>query len=219
MGKGPFPDKRPRERIWSDGVGALTERELLCAALGVGVRGVPVDRVAETLLERFPGASLLEAPVGGLASVRGLGPARAAGLAASFEFSRRAPARTRWSGRGDPLTGPLDVWRRTADLRGSARECVVAFYLDAAHRVLERQIVSIGTLTESLVHPREVFAPAIERRAAAVVVAHNHPSGDPKPSAEDRAVTRRLTAAGRLLGVPLLDHVVVCSSRWERVPQ
>ncbi|OIO05820.1 MAG: hypothetical protein AUJ52_13105 [Elusimicrobia bacterium CG1_02_63_36] len=218
MESGEFLGKRPRERIWSDGVGALTDRELLCAALGTGVRGLPVERLADGLLERYPGCALLQASVSDLAALRGLGPARAAGLAASFEFSRRAPERGRASASGEPLSGPLDVWRRLADFRGAARECFAAFYLDAAHRVLEREIVSVGTLTESLVHPREVFAPAVERRAAAVIVAHNHPSGDPRPSEEDRAVTRRLCAAGRLLGIPLLDHVVVSATRWDRVP-
>jgi len=111
-----------------------------------------------------------------------------------------------------PLGGPLDIWRACADFRAEMREMFVVFYLDAAHRVILREIISIGTLTESLVHPREVFRPAIANSAAAIVAAHNHPSGSSKPSHEDEAVTRRLAAAGRLLGVPLLDHVVVSAT-------
>ncbi len=199
---------RPRERLWNEGPGALTESELLAALLGTGA-------LSERILHRFPAGTLFKAEVSELARVEGLGPARAASLAAALELGRRCPPRS--SVPGEPLRGPIDVWRRLPDIRASERECFTAFDLDAAHRVLAKRVVSIGTLTESLVHPREVFAPALERRAAALVVAHNHPSGDPRPSQEDRAVTRRLAAAGRLLGIPLLDHIVVSAQRWERV--
>lgn len=94
-------------------------------------------------------------------------------------------------------------------LAGRDRETVVALYLDGRHRILRVHEVSIGTATASLIHPREVFGPALRVRACAVVVAHNHPSGDPEPSVEDRGVTERLLAAGELVGVPLLDHLVV----------
>ena len=208
---------RPRERIWTEGPAALTEHELISALIGTGIRGLPIEDLSKQILQRFPDGTLFEAGVLELASIEGLGPARAASLAAALELGRRTPIRKRAAGSGEPLSGPLDVWRRLPDLREAERECFAAFDLDAAHRVLERRVVSVGTLTESLVHPREVFAPALERRAAALVVAHNHPSGDPRPSQEDRAVTRRLAAAGRLLGIPLLDHIVVSARRWERV--
>ncbi len=107
------------------------------------------------------------------------------------------------------LDGPALVWEYLHDLRDKPQEHFVALYLDARDRLIHRETVSIGTLTASLVHPREVFAPAVERRAAALIVAHNHPSGDPAPSAEDRQATRRLSQAGRLLGIALIDHVVV----------
>ncbi|PCI31454.1 MAG: hypothetical protein COB53_13180 [Elusimicrobia bacterium] len=208
---------RPRERLCSEGPGALTERELLAALLGTGVRGMPIDQLSEHIIQKFPDGALFEAGVNELMRIEGLGPARAASLVAALELGRRSPARSFGAGSGEPLRNPLDVWRRLPDIRASERECFAAFDLDAAHRVLDRRIVSIGTLTESLVHPREVFAPALERRAAALLVAHNHPSGDPRPSPEDRAVTRRLAAAGRLLGVPLLDHIIVSAGRWDRV--
>ncbi len=107
------------------------------------------------------------------------------------------------------LDGPSLVWQFLHDLRDKPQEHFVALYLDARDRLIHRETVSIGTLTASLVHPREVFAPAVERRAAALIVAHNHPSGDPEPSPEDRQATRRLSQAGRILGIGLLDHVVV----------
>lgn len=122
-----------------------------------------------------------------------------------------------FSPKAAPLRGPLDVWRKCEDIRDQDREMLKVFYLDAAHRPILSEIISIGTLTESLVHPREVFAPAFKNAAAAIVVAHNHPSGDSNPSEEDRSVTRRLAEAGRLLGIPLLDHIVVAAGTWNRV--
>ncbi len=113
------------------------------------------------------------------------------------------------------LGRPEAVYRLLApELRGVQQESFHALFLDPRHRLRSRQVVSLGTLTSSLVHPREVFAPALRRGAAALIVAHNHPSGDPQPSSEDEAVTRRLLEVGRLVGVPLLDHVVLGQGRW-----
>lgn len=113
------------------------------------------------------------------------------------------------------LARPEAVYRLLApELRGEQQESFHALFLDPRHRLKGRQIVSLGTLTSSLVHPREVFAPALRRGAAALIVAHNHPSGDPEPSSEDKEVTRRLLEVGRLVGVPLLDHVVLGHGSW-----
>ena len=134
-------------------------------------------------------------------------------LAAALELGRRACALQ--PVRGAPLSGGRDVQRFLAPhLQGLRVESFHALYLDAKGALLEWRRVSEGTLTASLVHPREVYAPAVTLRAAAVVVAHNHPSGDPEPSAEDRATTRRLQRAGRLLGVELLDHVVIAGPAY-----
>lgn len=125
-------------------------------------------------------------------------------LSAAVEIGRRALAPG-----GPVLTRPEDVFEWCADMRCADRERFVGLYLDARHRVVRRHTVSVGTLTASLVHPREVFGPAIRARAAALVVVHNHPSGDPEPSPEDCALTERLKDGAKLLGVDLLDHVVV----------
>ena len=110
-----------------------------------------------------------------------------------------------------PVDSPARALKEFGDLARKRREHFVGLYLDACRRVLFRETISVGTLTASLVHPREVFAPAMTRGAAALIVAHNHPSGDPAPSREDRETTRRLQEAGRILGIPVLDHVVVAS--------
>lgn len=135
-----------------------------------------------------------------------IGPARAQSLVAARELVRRCDARP--SDAAD-MSGPGQVWEMLSDLRSKPKEHFVALYVNARNRLIFRETVSIGTLTASLVHPREVFGPACERSAAGVIVAHNHPSGDAQPSAEDRAATSRLEKAGRLLGIPLLDHVII----------
>ena len=107
------------------------------------------------------------------------------------------------------LSGPSLVWGFLHAVREQPKEHFIALYLDVRDNLIYRETISIGTLTASLVHPREVFAPALEKRAAGIIVAHNHPSGDPEPSPEDRSATRRLVSAGKLLGIGVLDHVIV----------
>lgn len=143
----------------------------------------------------------------------GLTRAQARRLAAAFAIGRRVE-----SHRPRPrplLTRPGDVYRLLLpEVRGIHREQFYALFLDARHRLTGSHGVSVGSLTSALVHPREVFGPALRRAAAAVIVAHNHPSGNPEPSAEDEALTRRLLEVGRLVGVPLLDHVVLGECAW-----
>jgi DNA repair protein RadC len=142
-----------------------------------------------------------------------LSPAAARRLGAAVELGRRALAAA--PALIEPLRGGAEVYALLQPrLAGLNCECFHALYLDAKGRLAHERMVSLGTLTSSLVHPREVFAPAVAHRAAAVIVAHNHPSGDPEPSAEDRATTRRLQRAGRLLGIELLDHVVVARTGY-----
>ena len=143
-----------------------------------------------------------------LAALHGVTAAESLRLGAALELGRRAQHAARTL--PDPLRGGEQVFRLLQPRLGHlATETFCALYLDAKGRLLHERAISAGTLTSSLVHPREVFAPALLHRAAALVVAHNHPSGDPEPSSEDRAATRRLQRAGRLLGIELLDHVVI----------
>ncbi len=183
----------------------LDDRALLSSLLS----GTARRRAAEMLLEARPLEAWARLPVlDCLAEARRAGPAeQAARLAALCELARRmlGPAP------GAELTRPDDVVALLHEWRGATREHFVAFYLNARHQLIARELVSVGSLSASLVHPREVFAPALERRAAAVIVAHNHPSGDPDPSPEDLAITRRLVDAGSLLGIELVDHVVVAA--------
>ena len=182
---------------------------LLDAALGP----LPVP-VAHRCLARPGGlAALLKLEAEELAQTLKVPVSAALGLAAGMELGRRAVEEA--APLPKPLCGGGDVYRHLAPRMARKRtECFYALDLDAKGRLLAERLVSEGTLTASLVHPREVFAPALKNGAAAVVVAHNHPSGDPEMSAEDRATTRRLQRAGKLLGVELLDHVILGAGRY-----
>jgi len=199
----------PRERLASVGVAALADDELLALLLRTGGAGRDALDVARGLLRRRGGLrGLASATLRELEAEAGIGPAKAASVLAALETGRRAAARRLRP--GDGIRGPGDVHRHFHPrLRDATRERFLALLLDGRHRVIREVEISRGTLTASLVHPREVFRPALRDGAAAIVVVHNHPSGDPTPSAEDRRVTERLERAGELLGVRLLDHVVV----------
>jgi DNA repair protein RadC len=177
--------------------------------IGAGSRGASAHQLAGHLLrEAGELAGLAGWERADFARIRGLGPAKAAELAACFELARRL--RERVADPGARLDSPAKVWARLEPLTvGLAVEKCWVLSLNRRHRLLGLQEVSSGTATSSLLHPREVFRIALKHAAPAAIVAHNHPSGDPAPSPADRAVTRQLTEAGRVLGVELLDHVII----------
>ena len=206
----------PGKQTPGPAVGPRAEERGLALLLGalIGARGSGTgEEAAQRLIERlgFEGAARADAAL--LRSEAGLSALAARRLEAAFALGRRLERRS--LGARPTLRSPDRVARLLApELRGEERECFFALLLDSKHRLKRRVLVSIGTLSASLVHPREVFREAIRSAAAALVVAHNHPSGDPEPSAEDIEVTRRLHEAGKLLGIPLLDHVVVGDGRF-----
>jgi DNA repair protein RadC len=198
---------RPREKLATRGSAGLSDAELLALLLGSGVRGRSALRIARFLARQHP-AELACWSLARWRRVPGIGPARAAALAAAFEIGRRAqevPAA------GSPIRGPEDVLRHVRDLRRAKREHFVVLILNARHELQCREVVSIGSLNASIVHPREVFLPAILHSAASVVLVHNHPSGDPEPSEEDIAISRRLVQVGELVGIGILDHVIIAT--------
>ena len=134
-----------------------------------------------------------------------MGTVKASEIIACFELGRRMLKDKKFS----ILLSPKDVWERMEDIRGSKKEHFVVFYLDSRNQEIERDIISIGTLNESLVHPREVFEGAIKNNAAAIIVAHNHPSGDLKPSQDDIEITKKLIHAGKILDIEVIDHIIV----------
>jgi DNA repair protein RadC len=210
----PAPE-RPRERLHSDGAGALASRELLAILIGSGREGRSAVDVAGELLRVSHGSlrRLASAAPAELASIHGVGPAVAARVCAALELGRRL-AREAPVERGR-IRGPTDVYERCAPgLRDLAQEEFRVLMLNTQHAVIRESVITRGTLDTSVVHPREVFRAAIAESAASLILVHNHPSGDPTPSPEDRTVTRQLAEAGRLLGIPILDHVIVGDGRY-----
>ncbi len=209
------PADRPRERLRALGAGALTAAELLGLLLGVAAAGRPSTDLATEVLQRAGGSlrRLGQVPVAALTEVPGLGEVRALAIHASLELGRRLAAEG--VDEGEPMRGPRDVWRYYAPrLEGLTVEEFHVAVLDAQHRLERDVLVSRGILNSSLVHPREVFREAIAERAASLVLVHNHPSGDPTPSTDDRAITAQLVAAGRLLDIPVQDHIVIGRGRF-----
>lgn len=207
-------EERPRERLTAAGPEALSSAELIALVLGAGRPGRSALVLASGLLKRFGSLRALAARrPGELTAEPGIGPARAAALVAAVELGRRT-AETRLVP-GARLGSSGDVFRHYhLRLRDLKRERFLALLLDSKHRLLGEILVSEGTLTASLVHPREAFAVAIRESAAALVFVHNHPSGDPSPSREDLDLTRRLVAVGELVGIQVLDHLVIGEGRY-----
>jgi len=205
---------RPRERLFSLGPRALSVSELLAIVIGSGSPGKSSLNVSHSILSVFHGLrELSEAPAPTLIRVKGCGTAVAARILASLELGRRAwmlPPQENPS-----ITGPEAVARLLLDeVRSARREIFFGLFLNSRNRLIDREIISIGSLNASIVHPREIFRGAVLRSAAALVVCHNHPAGDPHPSREDVEVTHRLFQAGQILGVPLVDHVILGAGHY-----
>lgn len=202
--------ERPRERLRRFGPAVLSESELLALVLGTGHSSAgDAQALARALLCEFRGLrGVVGAGRAELERIKGVGVARACALAASGELARRIASEVIAS--GARVNSPSAVYRQFAPLLSDEkREMFHALLLDSKNRLVLDVRISEGSLGASLVHPREAFRPAIREAAAAIIFLHNHPSGDPSPSAEDREVTRRLQRAGELLGIPVLDHVIV----------
>lgn len=202
-------DERPREKLLARGAAALSDAELLAIFLGSGLRGRDAVTTARELLGAHgPLRALLDRPASALAELPGLGPARACALAAALEVGRRHLSAA--LERGEAMTDPAAAGRYFAQrLRGYPHEVFAALFLDTRHRSLGFEELFRGTLDGAEVHPREVVRRALALNAAAVIVGHNHPSGNPEPSAADRAVTARLKQALALVDLRLLDHFVI----------
>jgi DNA repair protein RadC len=207
--------ERPRERLLSLGPSALTAVELLAILLGTGTARSDALAVAANLLASAGGTvrQLARKPPGSLSAVPGVGRAKAARIAAALEIAQRLNHELR--DLGADIRSPADVHRRYGPL---LRDLMVEEFhlltLDAQNRVTRQTLITRGILNSSLVHPREVFRAAIAEAAAGIIVVHNHPSGSPSPSADDRAVTAQLVEAGKLLDMPVYDHVIVGGDRY-----
>ncbi len=194
---------KPREKLDKLGEKALKDYELMAILLGTGIKGKDVITLAKELIKllnnNFETLNLEK-----LLSIHGLGKAKASQILSAIELSKRYLIQSNHK----RISSSEDVYKELQAYKYKQQEYFLALYLDGANHLIDTHIITIGTLNQSLVHPREVFSYAIEKRCASIIVAHNHPSGILKPSYEDISVTKRLQESAKILGIELLDHII-----------
>ncbi len=196
---------RPREKLEKYGPGKLSDAELLAILLRTGTKDLNVLKLSQKILQKFENEKFINITIDELKTIHGLGSVKACEIIACFELGKRMLKDKKTS----ILLSPKDVWERTEDIRGSKKEHFVVFYLDSRNQEIQKEVISVGTLNESLVHSREVFESAIKNNAASIILAHNHPSGDLEPSQADIEITKKLIHAGKILDIKVIDHIVV----------
>jgi len=199
---------RPREKLKEKGVRSLSDTELIAVILGSGNKGQDVMTLASKiakLITENKGNISLEA----LSNIEGIGLAKAAQVLAGFEIARRYIVKENIR-----ITGAKDVLPLLSDIANKQQEYFVCISLNGANEIIEKRIVTVGLLDKSQVHPREVFADVITDRAASVILAHNHPSGELKPSNSDLKINEQLIEAGKILGIKVLDHIIIAKDGY-----
>jgi DNA repair protein RadC len=197
--------KRPREKLFEKGTDALKDYELLAILLRTGYQGKSALEVAKRILKSLPLKKLVKLSINDLSKLKGVGKSRAAAIASAFAIGKR----TYMEDNSIIINSPEDAVKVVSFLKDKKREYLVAIYLTARKKLITTKIISIGTLTANLIHPRELFKPALEHNAASVVIAHNHPSGDTTPSDEDILVTENLVRSGNTLDIKVNDHLII----------
>ncbi len=201
---------RPREKMSQYGPAKLSDLELLMAVIGSGVKQADVSKISQQILKilKQKGGNLNRDDLTG---VKGLGEAKIAVFLANFELAKRYLL----DDDRPTIDSPQKAVDQLTDIRNKKQEYLVCLTLDGANKLITKRTITIGTLTSSLVHPREVFADAISDRSASIILAHNHPSGNSEPSQADIDVTNRLREAGELIGIKLIDHIIVTKNSWQ----
>lgn len=212
-------EERPRERLQRFGPEAMSTAELIAVILGSGTKGNPILQLSQELVVRFGNLKgLAEATIAELCEIKGLGRAKAIQLKAVFSLGSRLanhPLSCRYR-----IENPMHAYNLVKDeLLSEKREVFMTILLDTKGYVINHEVVAIGTLSQTLVHPREVFYPAIRHKAASLILVHNHPSGDPTPSQEDYDVTKQLFEAGSLISIPINDHIILGGNRFVSLRQ
>lgn len=203
---------RPREKLERYGAKKLSDHELLAIVLGSGIKGVNVIQLAKKIVAEVTKTGIDLVTLEQLIAIKGLGNIKAMQIISALEFGRRQFTKI-----SEIIITPEKIFDLCSDIRNSRKEHFVVFYLNSRNVLIEREVVSVGTLNESLVHPREVFEPAIRLGAAAVVLAHNHPSGDVDPSQADIDITKKLVHSGKILDIRVVDHVIITSLLYKSI--
>ena len=203
-----YKEDKPREKLIKKGPEALADYELMAILLGSGTKERDVLKLSREVI-RIMENSFDDLSLSKLTEIHGIGTAKASQILSAIELSKRYLVK-----RNKKITSADCVHEELKEYADKRQEYFIAITLDGASHIIEKRIISIGTLNQSLVHPREVFADAVSDRAAGIIIAHNHPSGQLEASHEDRMVTRRLKEAGKLMGIELLDHLIVTKSGY-----
>jgi len=197
---------RPREKFLAKGADALTKSELLAILLGSGIKGTNVKVLSQKILRKL-GNGFLHATVDKLVQIPGIGKAKALQIVSALALARRISDEQ--NSPDNLILSAKDALSLVSDLKDAKRENLVCLYLNARNALLKKETVSIGTLDKSLIHPREIFAPGLEAHAAGIILVHNHPSGDPSPSEQDKQVAKRVIEAGQLMGINVIDFLII----------
>lgn len=208
-------DDRPREKLLHKGAESLSDAELIAILLRTGKKGKSVLEISQELINDEKNLALLATrSVKSLTKISGIGNDKAVTLAAAFELSRRILSQSKW--RSDKkITSPQDI----ADifipiLRDEVKEKFIVVCLNSANKVIKYETISVGNLNSSVVHPREIFKVAIDNNSASIILIHNHPSGNPEPSNEDIRITKKLVESGKILEIPIFDHVIIAGETY-----
>ncbi len=207
---------RPREKLAGSGPSAMKDEELLAIMLRTGYKGKNVLELARDILRKYDGDKLLNAGFNKLSGIKGIGPSKAAEIVAAFELAKRMVVKN-----SDEVVirTPEDIYKYVPEIRKAKKEKLLVIYLTTRNAVIKRETVSIGSLNANIVHPREVFGPALSHHAASIILVHNHPSGDATASEEDVEITRRIIESGKIMGIDVLDHVIVCEHSFKSMKE
>ncbi len=208
-------DDRPREKLVLRGTQSLTDAELLAILLRTGIKGKSVLTLAAELINKHGNlASLASKSLSELSKCGGIGKDKAATLLASFEISRRILSQSKWYS-NKKITSPKDVAEIFVPLlRDELKERFIIVCLNSANKIIKFETISVGSLNSSIVHPREIFKAAIENSSASLILLHNHPSGNSEPSSEDIAVTKKIADGGKILDIPIFDHIIIAGESY-----
>lgn len=208
-------DDRPREKLILRGAGNLSDAELIAILLRTGKKGKSVIGIAQELLKQHDNLAVLATKsLQTIIKSEGIGRDKAAALLAAFEISRRIQSQSKWFS-DNKITSPQDI----ADvfiplLKDELKERFIVVCLNSANKIIKYETISVGNLNSSVVHPREVFKSAIENSSASIILVHNHPSGNPEPSGEDIAITRKLSETGKIMDIPVFDHIIIAGDKF-----
>jgi DNA repair protein RadC len=210
----PLED-RPREKLSLRGAQNLTDAELLAILLRTGSKGKSVIQIAQELIKKNGNLAVLASnSFSQMTKISGIGNDKAAALLAAFELSRRIQSQSKWFS-DKKISSPVEV----ADifipiLKDELKERFIVVCLNSANKIIKYEVISVGNLNSSIVHPREVFKVAIENNSASIILIHNHPSGNPDPSNEDIAITKKIVETGTIMSIPVFDHIIIAGKNF-----